>query len=225
MIENAAQRTPDWFRARLGCITGSQVGLLMKKGRTSDFGDTAMTYIYQLAAERDMNRLVVEDDELFEQYLYQTETTSRAMRFGNEQEADARLMYERITGRHIVEVGSRRHPSIPHFASSPDGFHYDEESGERGCIEIKCPCQSTFMRYKAEVTDGASLLRVKPEYFYQCQAHMMCTGARWTDFVVYNPFQARPMHVARILPDAGAQREMEARIRKANELITKILSL
>ena len=222
MISNAAQRTADWYRARLGNITGSQAGLLMKKGRSSYFSDTAMTYIYQLAAERDMNRAIVEDDSLFEEYLYQTDITSRAMRFGTEQEENARRLYQRLTGRRVVEVGSCKHPTIPHFASSPDGYYYNEETGEKGCIEIKCPVQSTFMRYKAEVTCGASLLEVKPEYFYQCQAHMMCTGAKWTDFIVYNPFQAHPIHIVRILPDLEEQRKLEERITEANKIISKI---
>ena len=224
MISNAAQHTPDWYRARLGNITGSQAGLLMKKGRSSYFSDTAMTYIYQLAAERDMNRTIVEDDSLFEEYLYQTDITSRAMRFGTEQEENARRLYQRLTGRRVVEVGSCAHPTIPHFASSPDGYYYNENTGERGCIEIKCPVQSTFMRYKAEVTCGASLLEVKPEYFYQCQAHMMCTGAQWTDFIVYNPFQAHPIHIVRILPDFEEQRKLEERITEANKIISKIVN-
>lgn len=44
-----AQHSIEWFRKRLGNFTGSQVGLLMKKGRTDYFSDTAKTYIYQVA--------------------------------------------------------------------------------------------------------------------------------------------------------------------------------
>lgn len=63
-----AQHTLEWYRKRLGKITGSRVGDLMKTSRKKDemFGDTAKSYIYQLAAERDMNPAIVEDDELFE---------------------------------------------------------------------------------------------------------------------------------------------------------------
>ena len=161
MIDNAAQHTIAWFRARHGNITGSNVGLLMKSGRTDIFSDTGKSYIYQIASERAMNPAIVNDDSQFAEYLKQTEVTSKAIRWGNEQEADARNLYAEISGLHIVEVGSCKHPTIPHFASSPDGFYYDENTGIKSCLEIKCPNQATFMRYKNEIYDNASLLSVK----------------------------------------------------------------
>lgn len=224
MNTNAAQRTPDWFRQRLGKITGSMAGVLMKEGRGGTFTDTARSYLYQLAAERTMNPEIVMDDMLFGDYLEQTETTSKAMRFGTEQEPEAREWYMLTTGRRVVETGSVSHPSIPHFASSPDGFFYDEAAGEKGCIEIKCPNQSTFMRYRTEVHDGESLLKVKPEYFYQCMSHMMVTGAAWCDFVAWCPFQSEPLHIVRVLPDGKVFDEMERRILLADEFIGNVVS-
>ena len=47
-----AQHTLGWFRARCGHITGSNVGLLMKSGRTETFSETGKSYLYQVAAER-----------------------------------------------------------------------------------------------------------------------------------------------------------------------------
>ena len=221
------QRSLGWFRARLGTITGSQVGLLMKSGRSKSelFGDTAKSYIYSVAAERDMNPVIVNDDELFEEYLKQVDVTSKAMQWGTDQEENARALYEKITGRHIVEVGSCKHPTIPNFASSPDGYFYDENTGEKLCLEIKCPNQATFMRYKCEIHDNASLLAVKYEYFYQCMAHMMCVDAKWCDFVVYNPYQAEPIHIVRILPDENVFAEMEKRIRIANDIIDELIDV
>lgn len=224
MIENAAQHTIGWYRARHGNITGSNVGLLMKKGRSNVFSDTGMSYIYQVAAERAMNPAIVNDDELFSEYLQQVEVTSKAMRWGNEQEANARDLYSKITGQHVVEVGSCKHPYIPHFASSPDGFCYDENTGVKSCLEIKCPNMATFMRYRSEIYDGESLLNVKPEYFYQCIAHMACTEAQETYFVAYNPFQSDPIHIVRILPDENVVIEMERRIRLANDIINQIIN-
>lgn len=113
MIENADQRSLDWFRCRLGNITGSSVGLLMKSGRSDMFSDTAKNYIFQVAAERAMNPEIVNDDIAFAEYLSAVNVESKAMRFGTEQEASARDLYSRLTGRHIVEVGSCKHPTIP----------------------------------------------------------------------------------------------------------------
>lgn len=224
-VGNAAQHTIGWYRERLGHITGSMVGVLMKmpRGKKEGFTDTAMNYLYQLAAERTMNPALVDDDDLFEEYIAQVDVTTKAMRFGTEQEANARDLYESITGRHIVEVGSCHNRAIPHFASSPDGFYYDEDKGERGCIEIKCPNQSTYMKYATEVHDGLSLLSVKPEYFYQCQSHIICTSSLWTDFIVYCPFQSNPIHIVRIFPVKEEIDRMEERIAEANKTIELIL--
>lgn len=219
-----AQHTLGWFRARCGHITGSNVGLLMKSGRTETFSETGKSYLYQVAAERAMNPVIIADDELFAEYIRQTEVTSKAIRWGNEQEAEARDLFAKITGRHIIEVGSCKHPTIPYFASSPDGFCYDKSSGIRSCLEIKCPNQATFMRYRNEICDNESLLRVKYEYYYQCMAHMMCTEASETFFIVYNPFQADQIHIVRIVPDERVFAEMERRVCLANEFIDKMIN-
>lgn len=220
-----AQRSLNWYRARLGNFTGSQVGLLMKSGRNSVFSDTARSYIYQVAGERDMNPSIVNDDEAFAEYLNQTSVTSKSMRWGIEMEEEARSLYERITGRHAAETGSCKHPSIEHFASSPDGYYYDENTGDKGVIEIKCPTQAVFMKYMDDVKDNASLLLAKYEYFYQCQAHMMCTGAQWCDFIAYCPFQSHPIHIVRITPDASCFAEMEKRIMMANDIVNQIIDV
>lgn len=224
MVTSAEQRTLDWYRVRLGNITGSMVGVLMKEGRNDTFSETAKAYLYQLAAERSMNPVIVNDDELFEMYLYQVDVTTKAMRFGTEQEGKARELYERIANVHVGEVGSCKHPFIPHFASSPDGYYPNEKSGGHVCLEIKVPNQATFMKYREEIGDNDSLLRVKPEYFYQCMAHMMVTGADETHFVAFNPFQNDPMHIVQILPDDKVFAKMEERIMLANQFIDNIIN-
>ena len=221
MVETVEQRTLSWYRMRLGYITGSQVGLLMKSGKSCNFSETAKSYIYQVAAERSMNPDIINDDELFGMYLAQTEVTSKAMRFGTEQEENARRLFSKIHDVNVREVSSCRHSSIPYFASSPDGIYTDETG--KVCLEIKCPVQSTFMMYKYEIHDNESLLKVKPEYFYQCMAHMMCTDAYKTVFIAYNPFQRDPIHIVPIYPDKNMFSSMEGRIRMANDIITQII--
>lgn len=226
MTTNAAQHTPEWFKARLGNITGSMVGILMENGKKKNdiFSVNGKKELFRIAAERTMNPYILQDEMLFEDYLNQVSTTSKSMQFGTEQEPSARKWYNRITGRKVVEVSSIPHPSIPHFASSPDGFFYDEEKEEKGVIEIKCPSQSTFMIYKAYIHDNDSLLKTEPKYYYQCMAHMMVTGASWCDFVVYCPFQRNPIHIVRIHEDKESFSRMEIRIRLANDFIEKIIS-
>ena len=55
-------------------------------------------------------------------------------------------------------------------------------------------------------------------------AHMMCTEASETFFIAYNPFQADPIHIVRIVPDERVFAEMERRVCLANEFIDKIIN-
>ena len=55
------QRTYDWYKARFGMFTASEVHKLMgktdmnkSKNGEAVFGDTAMSYIYRIASERKM---------------------------------------------------------------------------------------------------------------------------------------------------------------------------
>lgn len=213
------QHSIGWYRARLGNITGSRVGELMKKGKKSEFSDTAMSYIYQVAAERSLSDNIVNDDFELETYIQATTFETRAMKFGTEMEEVAREFYCKTTGAKVREVGSCSHFDIPHFASSPDGITEDNVS-----LEIKCPNQSTFMEYYHRIFDAASLLIVNPEYYYQCMAHMMCTGTERTDFIVFSPFQKNPIHIVPVYPDELIFRNMEERIKLANQLIDEIVS-
>lgn len=219
IMNNAAQHTLDWYRCRLGMITGSNVGLIMKSGRGKDFSDTAESYLYQLVSERTMNPAVVNNDELFELYLNQTSVTTKAMQWGNEQEANARSLYIQRTGLRMVEVGSCKHDSIEKFASSPDGFYYNEDTGEKICLEIKCLSQKEYIKYLDSVTDADSLYKANSQYFYQCHAHMMVTGATATDFVVYNPFQRIPIYIVRIEKNEEVAKAITERVALANEFI------
>ena len=226
MTGEASQRTLGWYRSRLGCITGSRVGELMKRprGKKEGFSDAAMSYIYQLAAERSMNPAFVNDDTLFGDYLSSVSISSQAMRFGTEMEGYARGEYERATGRRIFETGSCRHRTIPHFASSPDGLYCGGDSLDRGAVEIKCPSQHVYMRYVSEIHDSLSLLEAEPRYFYQCMSHILCCRVRWTDFIAYCPFQRNPIHIVRIYPVRESIDEMKRRIREADMIVESLVS-
>ena len=93
------QHSIEWFRKRLGNFTGSQIGLLMKKGRSDYFSDTAKTYIYQVASERDMNPEIINDDVEFEKYLHQVCVNTKAMQWGTDQEENARELYDVYVGK------------------------------------------------------------------------------------------------------------------------------
>jgi hypothetical protein len=225
MNKQHIQRSLEWYRDRLGYFTGSQVGLLMKGSRSKDneFGDTAMSYIMQKAGERLLRPNLVEDDDKFEEYLREVSVETKAMRLGTEREGNARYIYEKLTHRHLIEVGSCKSKDIEYFASSPDGF-YCSDDGEKGCIEIKCPNVATYMSYLSNIKGTQSLKEIKPEYYWQCQSHMLCTGAEWCDFVFYNPYLIKTIRWARIKPDTMAFETIKNKVAKANELVNKIIA-
>lgn len=215
------QHSIGWYRQRLGQITGSQVGRLMKKGRSSYFGEDAMSYIHQLAFERSLSEEILTDDDEFEEYLATVNVETKAMRFGSEMEATARMIYCDKFNVKCEEVGLCEHFDIDNFASSPDGIVMTDEG--RVALEIKCPTSAVFMKYYSGVWNNETLKKVKPEYYYQCMAHMMCTGAIRTDFIIFNPFHKVGIKVVRILPDEEEFKAMRERIEEANVTINEII--
>jgi len=221
MIE---QYSKEWYLRRLGKFTGSQIGDLMVKGRKKDelFGATAMTYIYGVAAERDLATSYKIDDYLWEIYQNQVSVSTKYTEWGHDNEELAIEKYEDVTHNRCDEVGSVVHPTLPTFAASPDRIA--NVNGEATVVEVKCPLPKTFMKYKVEIKDNQSLLAVEPKYYYQVQAEMLCTGCKQADFVVFCPFQSHPIHIVRILADEDVQKELETRVIEAEKLIESWIS-
>jgi hypothetical protein len=216
------QHSLDWYRARLGRFTGSQVGRLMKSGRGKDevFSKDALTYINEVVAERMLNPSVVMMDELFEEYLLQVTASSKALAWGNDQEMNARGMYVSITKRKVTSCGAIQFSD--YFADSPDGLCIEDD----GAIEIKCPQNKIHTDYLVGVHDAESLKAIKPEYYWQCMAHMTVSGADWCDWMSYCPFSKKPLHVVRIERDSSAIATLLDRLelaeQRANEMIQQI---
>lgn len=198
------------------------VGVIMKPAKNKTFTDTAETYLYQLAAERTMDERIPANETLMEEYVTANDNTTRAMRFGTEQEPIARLMYASVKQVTVEEVGSIPHPSLGFFASSPDGLYTVDD--QKVCVEIKCPNQNTFMRYAHLIRDAKSLKSVKPEYYWQCVSHMAVTGADCTDFVAYSPWQSEPLHIVRIKRDESEINLLIERVKTADLFIEKIIN-
>lgn len=220
---NEAQHTLGWYRARLGNITGSMVGVIMKSGKSKTFSDTAESYLYDVLSDRTIDPDVINDDKRLESYLLRKNITTKQIQWGIEKENEARKYYELITGRKCVEVGSCRHKTVTFFASSPDGFTHDDESNISRCIEIKCPDPKQFVRYR-QIETPEDLKKVKPEYYWQCMAHMACTGAQFTDFVTYDPDQQIKIHIVPITRDEAEITSMLDRVKLANEFINNTIS-
>ena len=215
------QHSLDWFRARIGRFTGSQVGRLMKSGRGKDdyFSKDALTYIAEIASERLLNPSVLIDDDLFEDYLAQTTTSNKHTAWGNDQEPNAKDLYCSINRRNVTSCGCLEW-SQWWFADSPDGLAIEDN----GCIEIKSPLQKTHTEYMLNVSDAESLKAYKPEYYWQVMAHLTVTGADWCDWMSYCPFSQKPLHVVRINRNDDDIALMLERVNRANELATEMVT-
>lgn len=222
-ISQIPQRTLDWYRDRLGKITGSCVGDLMGKGRGTEFTKTGLSYLNSVAAERMMPEVIIADDDLFSQYVYEVDVTNKAMRIGTERETEARDLYMEVKKKEVVETGSIQSSGLEGFASSPDGLVIDQSGAIEGTIEIKCPKPSTYFEYRTSVHDAESLLKVNPDYYWQCISHMEVTGAKWCDFIVFCPYNRMPLHIVRINRDEEAIKKLRERVTTANKYLTDLL--
>ena len=154
------QRTEEWFAARLGKVTASRVADVLAKIKS---GESASRKNYKM--ELVVQRLTNKVGESF---------TNAAMEWGTEQEPFARMAYEAHTGTFVKEEGFVDHPTIEGFGCSPDGI-----VGE-GLIEIKAPNTANHIETVLEN-------KVPSKYIPQMQCQMACTGAKWCDFVSFDP--------------------------------------
>ena len=98
---------------------------------------------------------------------------SKEMAWGVANEDDARKVYELVNNLKVDQVGLIKHDEIE-AGASPDGVVGD------GLIEIKCPNTSTHIKTLLEK-------RHPRQYEAQMQGQMWITGAKWCDFISYDP--------------------------------------
>lgn len=160
-IVNAAQRSPEWFQARAGLLTGSRAADAFGTIKTGEAA-AKRDYRLQLAIER-LTGMAIEDGY-----------TTRDMQRGIDLEPAARAAYEARTGRIVRCTGFLKH------SDWPAGCSLDGDVGEfQGLIEIKCPKSATHVGY---LRQGV----LPKEYEYQCRHALWITGAKWLDFVSYD---------------------------------------
>ena len=233
ITDNVEQRSVGWYRSRMGQINGSKVADIMKPGRKKDevWSETAKSYLMQVAAERLFNPDFLNDDDVFQDYIDQTNYTTKAMQWGIEQEDAAKSLFISMNstdGYDLVyaELSSCQHDTIPHFAASPDGLVYRRGEEGRHTMEVKCPNLNTYMKYRTLIHDAMSLKEVEPKYYWQVLAEMSCTGAVGAYFIVYCPWLTRPIHWIHIDREDVADdiKAMEDRVCLANQFIEEIIN-
>ena len=228
ITDGVEQRSLEWFRSRVGNITGSKVAEIMKSGRKKEelWSDTAKSYLYQIAGERLFNPDFLNDDDVFQDYIDQTSFTTKAMQWGSDQEEAAKSLWMTMNfpEGEIVDLSSCQHDTIPHFAASPDGAIYGRNGEDIRIIEVKCPNINTYMKYRSLIHDASSLKETEPKYYWQMMAEMSCTGAKSGIFITYCPWLSKPIHWAEIERVEEDIKLMEERVILANQFIDEIIN-
>jgi putative phage-type endonuclease len=153
------QGTIEWRQQRAGKVTASRVADVIAKTK-SGYSASRANYMTELVIQR----FGVLSDGF----------TNAAMQWGTETEPLARIEYENRNLVSVDQVDFVDHPSIANSGCSPDGL-----VGE-GLIEIKAPNSNTHFEY---LLAGEVPEKYKPQMAWQ----MCCTGAKWCDFVSYDP--------------------------------------
>jgi len=184
------QGSEEWLKIRLGKVTASGVADVLAKTK-SGVSASRGNYLIKLAIQRVTG--VVEEG-----------FTNDAMQWGIDNEAQARVAYEVVSGNFVDQVGFVEHPSIKWFGCSPDGL-----INNNGLVEIKCPNSATHWSYIKD--DGPPT-----KYYIQMQAQMACTGRAWCDFVSFDPRmpERSRLFIKRVMREDDYIAEMEAEVKK-----------
>ena len=193
------QGTEEWHQIRLGKVTASRVADVMSKVKSGESAGRK-NYKMDLVVERLTNSPT-------------SSFSSPAMQWGTETEPLARMAYEAFTGVFVDQVAFCNHPTIKNFGCSPDGIVGD------GIMEIKCPNTTTHIDYLISGIPPA-------KYVPQMQTQMACTGAKWCDFVSFDPRLPPELQlfVVRLDRDEAYIQEIEAEVKQFLDEVQQIYS-
>jgi YqaJ-like viral recombinase domain len=170
VAQTTTQRTPEWFAARCGRLTGTGAAAMVATIRTGE-----------AAARRDLRTdLVVE--RLTGISRDQNGYKSLEMQWGIDHEADARRAYEAETGSVVTSCGFLAHPELA-AGCSPDGLIRDV-----GVLEVKCPKSATHL-------ETLRSRRVPAIYLPPVRHALWITGCAWCDFVSFDPRFPEPLQL------------------------------
>jgi len=157
-IVKSEQGSPEWFSAKLGVISASNIkNVLAKKGTEARAG-----YISELVAQ-------IATGEM-------PEVNARALEWGRFQEENARSAYEFAADVEVIQIGFI-YGLDKRIGCSPDGIINGKKKG----VEIKCPFTS-----KVHV-DFLAMDKIKLDYIYQVQFSMWVADFGEWDFCSFDP--------------------------------------
>ena len=211
---NDFQRTDNWYLARKGMLTASEIVNIMTKGRGKDevFGKTALTYMNDKITERFM------EDDMFVYYMNDVKKSTPAMRWGTEYEDTAREQYELANDVKVMDCPFMRLKDFEDYVGgSPDG----RLSTLDRIIEIKCPYNPTVHIEHCKWSKPEDLKAGNPQYYAQVQLNMEITGTKICDFISYSPLfrNGLDLHILEVPYDEEFMKTLMERIALAVDYI------
>lgn len=165
------QGSDDWYQARLGLLTASEIKLIMTPTLKAANNDKERAHLYELLAQRITGYIepaYINDDMLR----------------GQADEVEARIKYHAHYGE-VEDMGFITNDKWGFtLGYSPDGL-----VGEDGCIEVK----SRRQKYQIETICGNT---TPDEYMLQIQTGLLVSERKWCDFISYSG--GLPMLVLRV---------------------------
>ena len=170
-VVDCAQKSPEWFAARLGRLTGSRAGDMAANGRGKEESAKRRDLRVQLACERLTNQ--VQEDQF----------VSADMKRGAALEPAARMAYEIQTGRVVLESGFLAHTELL-CGSSLDGHvgNYDR------IVELKVPRPANHLEWMR----GKG---IPAQHKHQVLHNLFVSGAAAADFISYCPAFPEPLQL------------------------------
>lgn len=152
------QRSPEWYQARCGRITGTRFAAAMAATGSSTYASLVDELVLERVTGRRRERPI-----------------TPAMQWGIDHEAAARAWYSQQSGNYVELVGFVRHRSLGFVGVSPDGL-----VGTRGVLEIKCPQEKA---YRKIIVNGS----IPARYVWQVQGQLWVCEREFADFVCFHP--------------------------------------
>ena len=194
------QRSPEWYEARKGKITGSRIGAILGLSPFQTRDDV-------------MRQMVREWHNAEPEFIGNVAT-----QWGVDHEDVARQAYEAHSGHFVEAVGLIQHPDYDFLAVSPDGL-IDADGG----LEIKCP-------YSARETGSFKPLDQQPHYQAQIQLVLACCQRKWCDSFFWSQVATKlermvydPDWLPQVLPHLMAFHQQFQEIVSSDDLSTPFM--
>lgn len=181
------QYTPEWVKARVGCLGASMMPTVMLKPNRDGSEKAAREKLRkQIVAER-MTGFAVDH------------FVTPAMQHGLDWEDQAKAEYEAESGNLVSPGGWFAHPTLEYAGATPDGLINHD-----GVLECKCPTTVTHLDW---VMAGV----VPEEYRAQMAFQILCTGRSFADFVSFDPrVKKKQLFIRRFEPTAEYLAEVQS---------------